>query len=92
MSHAIAHFRSPAPRAAAAFAILATLAALAATVDLSLPTKLAQGSAAVASPAVGREGPVASTMAVPSPSISVPDASVVFAGRDVTVEDPVPTF
>jgi hypothetical protein len=92
MSHAIAHFRSPAPRAAAAFAIFAALAALAATVDLSLPVKLAQGSAAVARPAAGGEVSVTSTMAVPSPSISVPDASVVFAGRDAPVEDPVPTF
>ena len=92
MSHAIAHFRSPAPRAAVAFAIYAALAALAATVDLSLPTKLDPGSAAVASPAVGHEVPVASTMAVPSPSINVPDASVVFAGRYAPVEEPVPTF
>lgn len=92
MSHAIAYFRSPGPRAGAAFAIFAALAALAATVDPSFPPKLDQGSAAVASPAVGHEVPVASKMAVPSPGINVPDASVVFAGRDAPVEEMVPTF
>ena len=92
MSHVITHSRSLAPRAAAVFAIFAALAALSVTVHPSSPTKRDLGSAAAASPGVGHEVPVASTMAVPSPSTSVPDASIVFAGRDAPVEEAVPTF
>ena len=92
MSHVITHSRSPAARAAAVFAIFAALAALSVTVNLSSPTQRDLGSAAVASPGVGYEVPVALTLAVPAPSTSVPDASSVFAGRDAPVEETVPNF
>ena len=92
MSHVITHSRSLAPRPAAVFAIFAALAALSVTVHLSSPTKRDLGAAAVASHGVGHEVPVASTMAVQLPSTSVPDAGIVFTGRDAPVEETVPTF
>ena len=92
MSHAITHLRSPGPRARTVLGFLFVAAALFAIVGLSTTTLLDQGRAAADVPGTATEERVAPAREAPSPGTGVPDASSVFAGREMPVEEPAPTF
>lgn len=91
-STTISHGHSP--HAKGAFGIL--LVAVAVVTSLLTATVLSHNQPTVNQPTVEVTGaagaPAAPVAAAASPGTGVPEATAVFAGKDVPIEEPAPTF
>ena len=96
MSHAPAilhasEVHAAAPRAQSAYGLLSAATAAAILASLVMATVLSRSPAAAQvhqAPML----PATSVVTVTSPGSSVPEASAVFAGKDVPIVEPAPTF